>query len=47
MIKRDKARLRPFGLRRGSLRLSLRFKRRLVEAAGVEPAFTVMITDDK
>jgi hypothetical protein len=32
----DKARLRPVGLRRGSLRFALRSKRRLVEAAGVE-----------
>jgi len=36
MIVGDKARLRPSGLRRGGLRFSLRFKRRLVEAAGVE-----------
>ncbi len=27
----------PYGLRRGSLHSTLRFKRRLVEAAGVEP----------
>ena len=31
------ARLRPDPLRRGSLPFTLRFKRRLVEAAGVEP----------
>jgi len=32
------ARLRSDELRRGSLRFTLRSKRRLVEAAGVEPA---------
>ncbi len=33
-----------FGLRRGSLRSPLRYERRLVEAAGVEPAAYLVST---